>query len=813
MARSKARRRQRQNQGRRAGSLLQRIADAMGRNSYQRAREEAKALYQQEATPEHRRYLVEATIGRALQLQKAGQNVEAAQMLMTIAEEAPDTSGQLVPYIDALLLTGEWRTAERLIRQASDPDLQAQLAALRIDHAVLCGEADAPNRPPSLTPHAQCVLQALTDWQQGHDAAANEAVSALPEDSPWRDWRALIQGLSAFYHDPSAALAHWRQLDPERAPAAIAAPFWAQLDKDFLADHPERATVTARGKQLYDAPWIAALEGVQEALLQSDIALALRQARQVTNKLPAALQEVKTRLSDLLYWQIARVGDEDDIARFKRTFGAPPDDPSLNRLQAYIDEQDALFLEDAQTAWAKYEQDLQRDDIIQPASDRDLARSLIWFHMGEIAQRESPPLPSGLDALRTKPDDFEIDAIQCLRRSVELAPQHLAAHEVLLALLFLRGDQAETARAAQDLLVHFPDHDKALTILATDAYRQGRWEEALTLQTRALRARPHDAMLQARLLTYQLTVARLRAQQGQVDEARDMLTSCLQRAAAADQSNILCRMAAVAFKAGQPKEGEHLFEQACEVGEIRLVTVFEMLIESCRMPVDDKWIKKMDREFRRGLKAKVHGPSVVAMIKILESFAVLGHQYDELEEHRDLVLQYLKRSRQVRFSQEEFVTLCNSLPQLEAGDLTLNIVKRALRSYPRQAAFHVAFAAYYLDQPSEVWPLEEVDDALHRAEYLVDDDPNQKELAAKISAMLTVVHAAMAEHEGPGFFNPFDDDDDMFGRGRGRPGPSIFDLFDKLADLIGDDLDDDDDDDFNPFAPPRRRKNARRRRR
>ena len=810
MARSKARRRQRQNQGRRAGSLLQRIADAMGRHSYQRAREEAKALYQQEATPEHRRYLVEATIGRALQLQKAGQNAEAAQMLMTIAKEAPDTPGQLAPYVDALLLTGEWRTAERLIRQVSDPGLQTQLAALRIDYAVLCGEADAPNRPPSLTPHAQCVLQALTDWQQGHDAAANEAVSALPEDSPWRDWRALIQGLSAFYHDPSAALAHWRQLDPERAPAAIAAPFWAQLDKDFLAGHPERATVAARGKQLYDAPWIAALEGVQEALLQSDIALALRQARQVTNKLPAALQEVKTRLSDLLYWQIARVGDEDDIARFKRTFGAPPDDPALNRLQAYVDEQDALFLDDAQAAWAKYEQDLQRDDIIQPASDRDLARSLIWYHMGEIAQQEFPAFPGG----PMQPTDCAIDALQCLRRSVELAPQHLAAHEVLLALLFLRGDQAETARAAQDLLVHFPDHDKALTILATDAYRQGRWEEALTLQTRALRARPHDAMLQARLLTYQLTVARLRAQQGQVDEARDMLTSCLQRAAAADQSNILCRMAAVAFKAGQPKEGERLFEQACEVGEIRLVTVFEMLIESCRMPVDDKWIKKMDREFRRGLKAKVHGPSVVAMIKILEAFAVSGQQYNELEEHRDLVLQYLKRSRQVRFSKEEFITLCNSLPQLDAGDLALNIAKRALRAYPRQADFHVAFAAYYLDQPSEAWPLEEVDDALHRAEYLVDDDdPNQKALAAKISDMLRVVHAAMAEHDGDSFFNPFDTapDNDRFGRG--GPGPDIFDLFERLADLIGADLDDDDDDDFNPFAPPRRRKNARRRRR
>ena len=526
------------------------------------------------------------------------------------------------------------------------------------------------------------------------------------------------------------------------------------------------------------------------------------------------MQEMKTRLSHLLYWQIARVGDEDDIARFKRTFGAPPDDPSLHRLQAFVNEQDPLCLGDAQAAWAKYEQDLQRDDIIEPASDRDLAVRSFGFTWARSRNGNRPRCPGGLDALRPRPDDVEIDALQCLRRSVALAPQHLAAQEVLLVLLFLRGDPAETARAAQDLLTHFPEHDKALTIVADDAYRQGRWEEALTLQTRALQARPHDAMMQSRLLTYQLTVARLRAQQGQFDEAREMLSSCLQRADAVNQSSILCRMAAVAFKAGQPQEGERLFEQACEVGASRLVTVFQMLIESCRMPLDNKWTQKMDRAFRRGLKAKVHGPSVVAMIKILESFAVYGQQYDGLDEHRDLVLQYLKRSRQVRFSEAEFITLCNSLPQLDVSDLALNIVKRALRAYPRQAAFHVAFAAYYLDQPSEEWPLEEVDDALHRAEYLVEDDPNQRELAAKISAMLAVVHAAMAEHDGGGFFNPFDDDDDdddMFGRG--RPGPSIFDLFDRLADLMGADLDDDDQDDVTPFGRPRRRKNARRRRR
>ena len=567
--------------------------------------------------------------------------------------------------------------------------------------------------------------------------------------------------------------------------------------------------VLARGQQLYDAPWIVALEHVQQALLQSDITTALRHAQTATTTLPSDFRELRDRLSRMLYWQVARLGDEGDIELFSETFGTLPDDPSLNRLQALIDEQDTFFLDDAQAAWAKYEQDLLRHHIITPASDRDLARSLLWFRMGEIAEQESPTPPVVLASARKKGHGCAIDAIACFRRSVELAPQYLAAHEALISLLHVIGDESEVVRAAHALLTHFPEHDMALVIVAADAFRHSRWEDAVELQTRALRIRPHEERLQGRLRTYQLAVARLRAQQGQFDEARELLTSCLDQMDA-HRSNILCRMAAVEFKAGQQQSGEHLFEQACEADSIRLVTVFQMLIESVRMPVDAKWIKKMDREFRRGLKAKVHGPSVVEMIKILDAFAALGTHYDELEEHQELVLQYLKRSRQVRFSEDEFITLCHCLPKLNAGSTLLDITKRAIRSYPQQPLFHVTFATYYLGLPPEEWPLDEVDEALHEAEYLVQGDPNQREMAKNIDVLLTVVHAAMEQSRRGSFLNPFDDDDDF---GEGSFEPSISDLFGKLADLFGAALDDDDPDSFLPFPPPPRRKKSKKRRR
>ncbi|WP_143310266.1 hypothetical protein [Candidatus Entotheonella palauensis] len=791
--------------------MRQRLADAMARGSYQRAREDAKVLYKQEPTPENQRYLVEATIGRAAQMRRAGQAVEAMKLLRTIATDVPDTSGQFMPYVSEFLLGGDWQTAERLIEKVTDAERQTQLVALRIDHAVMCSEASQAHLPDALAPLAQRVRQALTDWEQGNDAAANDAVADLTDPSPWRDWQVLVRGLTAFDNDPSLAVEWWRQLDPERAPAAMAAPLWGQIDKDFLAQHPEQAVVSARGQQVYDTPWIVALERVQQALLQSDITTALRDAQMVNTSLPLDMRELQDRLSRMLYWQVARLGDEDDLALFSATFGALPDDPSLHRLQALIDEQDSFFLDDAQAAWAKYEQDLLHHDIIAPTSDRDLARSLLWLHMGEIAEREAPTPPRGLTLPRRQDEaGCAIDTLQCFRRSVELAPQHLTAHEALIGLLHVIDDQPEVVRAAHELLNHFPEHDMALVIVADDAFRHERYEDALALQTRALRIRPHEAVLQDRLRIYQLAVARLRAQQGQFDDAREILTSYLAHTDKEHQANILCHMAAVELKAGQQPDGERLFEQACEAGAIRLVTVFHMLIESVRMPVDAKWIKKMDREFRRGLKAKVHGPSVVEMIRILEAFAELGTHYDGLEEHQELVLQYLKRSRQVRFSENEFITLCHALPNLKADSLSFDIIKRARRSYPEQPVFHVAFATYYLSLPPEEWPLYEVDEALHEAEYFVQWDPGQKELAAKIDVLLTVVHAAIDQDRRSKFLNPFDDDDDDFGGG--SPEPNIADLFSKLADLFGPPLDDDDLDDMPPFPPPPRKRAKRRRR-
>jgi tetratricopeptide (TPR) repeat protein len=322
-----------------------------------------------------------------------------------------------------------------------------------------------------------------------------------------------------------------------------------------------------------------------------------------------------------------------------------------------------------------------------------------------------------------------------------------------------------------------------------------------------LQTRLHDPALRLRLAVYELSLARLRAQQGRFDEARALLADRLAHQDGNDRCQVLCRLAAVEFKAGQEQQGKALFEQASAAASSRLIAVFNMLIEAIRMPLDNKWLQQMDREFRRGLKAKVDAPSAAQMLEMLVSFHQLGISYKGLEEHRNLILQYLKRSRRTTFTEAELKRICAALQLLPSDTLLLDFAKRGMKAYPQQPEFPFALASYYLQFPLEDCPLDEIDDALHTTDDLVRDNPDYAEMARRVDAMLTVVHAAMEMRHFGAFGNPFDDDDDdddIFDDPFGRNLP---DVLDALANLFGIDLDESDE----PDEHPRRRSTGRKR--
>ena len=814
MGRAKARKQRHTAVPRSIALQRQQTEAALARGAFQRARELAQELCRQAPTAEHRRWLTEATLGRATELRAAGQMTQALAVLRTAVDGASDSAALLARCASELLLGGDWQTAQRLMARVTDATVLHRLHALHVDAVVLHGAPGLGSLPAEVRAATQSVLSALAYLDQGDDTSAHETVAEIPSASPTYDWKLLIQGLTAFYASAPAALELWQQLTPERVPAAIAAPLRAQLEPAFGASQPPQlqAEWLAFGQRLHAEPWLVRLEDSRHLLAQEALPAALRRAGEAARAMPPEYHELHQRLARTLYWAVAQHGDDRDVTAYRKAFGAPPDDLALHRLLALHHEY-AGDSAAAQECWAKYEADMQQDGV-GSAADTALARALVWLHMGELAEEASPPSPAGLQ-LALPPefddaDDCPFPAVECYRRSVALAPQYPEAHEHLLELLHTTGQRQEVVEVARRLLEYFPEHQRALEVLADDAFRQGRWDEAVACQERAVQGRPHDTDLTARLSFYRLGLARMRAQQGQFEAARAILEAELAQETASKRYHILCRQAAVELKAGQRRRGEELFAQACQTAPSRLVAVFQMLVEAIRMPLESRWSTRLEREFRRGLKEKPTGPNAVALLGLLHAYATLGVSYDGLPAHQTLVLQYLKRALRVPLSEAELQRLCMCLQAWPDNKLLLDFATRGAQEFPHQPVFPYAAARYYLALGPERCPVPRLQTALERALTLARANPAYTELADEIEELQQVLHTLMLLGDLDHHMRHFSTEDE--------PPPE---LLGALADLFGLSLDDEEEDwlDFDadeeldepPWSSRRQRRGRRKR--
>lgn len=809
MRRTKARKQRQTAAPRSVAWQRQRTVEALTRGAFQKARELAQELCRQAPTAEHRRWLSEATLGRAAELRAAGQMTQALAVLRTAVDGVSDSAALLARCAGEFLLGGDWQTAQRLIAQLTDATLLHRLRALHVDAAVLHGEPGLASLPAEERAATQSVLLALTYLDQGDDTAAHATMAELPSTSHAYDWKLLIQGLTAFYANVPTALALWQQLTPERVPAAIAAPLRAQLDPAFGADQPPqlRADWAAFGQRLHAEPWLMRLEDTRSLLAQEALPAALRRAGEAARVMPPEYHDLHQRLARTMYWAVAQHGSSRDITAYRKAFGTLPDDPALHRLLA-LQHEYAGDLASAQECWAKYEADMQQGGVVG-AADTALARALVWLHMGELAEEAAPPPPAELQLVLPPEFDDEdpcpFPAAECYRRSVALAPQYPAAHEHLLELLHTTAPPQEAVEVARRLLEHFPEHQRALELLADDAFRQGRWDDAVVCQERAVQGRPHDTSLTARLSFYRLGLARMRAQQGQFGAARAILEAELAQETVPERYHIVCRQAAVELKAGQRQRGEELFAQACQIAPSRLVAGFQMLVEAIRMPLEPQRISTLERDFQRGLKAKPAGPNAVALLSLLHAFTTLGISYDGLPAHQTLILQYLKRALRVPLSEAELQHICTCLQAWPDNKLLLDFATRGSREFPLQPAFPHAAARYYFALGPERCPMPKLQTALERALTLSRANPAYAELVDEIEGLQHVLHTMTFLGDLHHHMRHFSTEDE--------PPPEVLGA---LADLFGLSLDEDEEDwfDFDTDATldaPRRSSHGTRR--
>jgi tetratricopeptide (TPR) repeat protein len=763
--------------------LRPRIDRAAREGRFQQALDLAKQLHRQEPTPANKELLRQTYLGRARELRGRGYTRDAVTVLnaaLQLDGADPEWLGQISQEFAA---SGEPGQALLLMnRLPPETPARAKVLAQAADAAVAQEAAGRRTLPPDLHADFDRVLQAFAQVAAGQDEPARATLQPIGLRSPFLEWKVLLRGLMAFYEkDDVRAVENWQRLTPGRLPDRLAAPLRFTADAAYRTAQPPEAQAALRRQadRLLAADLVQRLRAVQAALTDPDsLARAFRLAEDL---LPALRREgpaLAARLAGCFYWAIITHGAPEDVPRYQRVFGPPPDDATFARLRALAYE-NAGEMQEAHKEWQSFERSLAASPA-WPGEQAGRARALVWKHMGSnaaaVPDLANLPLPPFLRDHPRRPRPLKPTAEECFQRSLELAPDQLDTHEELLHYYLDQEKPKKAEAAARELLQRFPDHVPTLLALADLRVEAQDYAGGLELLGRALKANPLDRRLRRRLSTVHLFQARAHAEEGRFDEARAEFRAALSFREGADESAVYCKMAACEFKAGDEARAEELLTQAVTEAGSRLSVAYSMLIEVIRLKLPGKLKTRFNKEFNALLAEPADGATAAAIADTAAVHRTAGVTYHGQKTHEKKVLAYLQKAVKADLSEAQLDKICEALVGLKAHKLLLSYAERGARLFPKSPFFPFWEAEAYVLQGPYRCPAWKVRELLGEVRRLAADVPPD----ARKEALL---EAVQRREEMVGALSPFGDFD--------------FGPFGALDDVFGyDDEEDDFEDDY-----------------
>jgi tetratricopeptide (TPR) repeat protein len=709
---------------------------------FQQALELAKQICKEQPTPEHQRLLREAYLGRARQLREQGHARDAATVLqaaLNVDGHNPAWLGQLAEELAAL---GEVRAALAALQRVPESPAAARVLARAADAALQQGEAGRKLLPQALHADFDRILQAWSQAEAGQDDAARATLQDIGLRSPFAEWKLFLRGLLAYYHrDDTRAVENWQRLDPDRLPARLAAPFRFAVDAPFrLAQQPAaQVALQKQYDQLQGHGLIQPLREIQVALAREG---AMGRAFQMAaNLLPALRAEAPAlvpRLATCFYWAMITTGGPNDIPRYQRTFGTPPDDPHFHRLSALAYDR-GHDLQEAHKFWQKYEQDVAASANVWPGDQATRVRALIWRHMGQNAasvpgEELMAQLPPFLRNHPARPKPLSPSAEKCFLRSLELAPDQLETHAALFEHYRKAGKEPKALQAGEELLRHFPGHVPTLEAMGELLAKKEKYAESLAMYQRALQAHPLDRRLRSRVGNAHLFKARAHAEEGDFAAARAEYQAA-RSYFEGDQSAVLCKWAACEFKAGDTARAEELVQQALAEGSTRLAVAHSMLIEVSRLRLGKALKDRFNREFNAALTEEPAAAAAVAVAETVAAHRQAGVSYHGQKTHDKKVLAYLDRAAGADFTEAQLKRLCVALLGAEAFKQMRKCCQLGQRKFPGNPHFPFLEAESYVAMGPARCPTWKALPLLDRAEKLAEAQPPDEEQKALLEAI------------------------------------------------------------------------------
>jgi len=766
-----------------SGDLKARIERTRREGKYQQALDLVKQLHRAEPTPEHKELLKDTYFQRAAQLRSQNYLRDAVTVLEVAAKLDEQNLDWITRIAGEMARCGD--VARTLALAARLPeDARSGIMGPIVDGAMLQGKAGRDALPAHLQSEYDLVVKSFAQVEASQDDPARETLQSIGLRSPFLEWKVLLRGLQAYYsNDDDRARENWQRLAPERLPARLAAPFRAAIDPAYRAAQPEqtRAQLTRQYDQLQANPEAISLRDLRADFGNPDA--APRVYRAVEQLLPRLKQEAPhlvARLARCFYWSLVETGP-DDITRYKRVFGAPPDDRNLHRLQATAYQRHGSFLS-AHDHWLKYEQEIAAHPEVWPGEQAKLARALVWLQMAQNAalvptEKQLKKLPRLARLFEQLPQPPKPTAEECFRRSIELAPTLCEAHEGLFLYHSLQEDDSKAISAAEKLLEVFPDHVKTLDALAALFLKRGRPAESSPLLERALNHNPLSRDLRQHMQLAQSSRARQLTVKGKFDDARSHFQSTVTFSEPRDLCAAYCQWAACEMKAGDNARADELLEQARAHSPGELLISYNLLVESNRLTLANSIKTRYTKAFNADITGTGTPGLALALVNFVYSLDAVDINYHGRATHWKKIFEYAGRIDFNSYSEAQLDALLADMVLLDPPKRMLRkMIDHARIKYPANPYFAYYDLVYLMgDDPEKVeygpwrvmplanhveelarkWPADE------RLESMLKDLRQRQETLRLFNPLAGLFGGGFDPFAG-GFDDFFGDDDDDF---------------------------------------------------
>lgn len=735
-----------------------RATRALREGRSKQALELAKQIYKAEPNSEHEKLLRVAYLGRARQLRAQGNCADALAVLQVASQYGQGDREWLSRLAEEFASCGDVQRALKIVQKlpASATDGKGGLVPgafleRAVDRAMQQGEEGRKLLTEPLQREFDCIVDAFAQLENKQDDLVRETLQGIGLRSPFLEWKLLIRGLQAYYQqDDARALENWQRLQADRLPARLAAPFRLLIDPAFRRAQavPAQTALQRQADRLLGSGVVPFLRSIQTNLAsQQALSAAFRQAETLLPTLRAEAPHAVPRLAASFFWTIVNKGRFEDVLRFKRIFGAPPEDPNLDRLHALAAEHIGDFSH-AHEHWQRFERAVAVHPELWPGDQANRVRALIWNRMGHNAvnapdAKSFRRLPPFLRSHLSPPEPLSPSAEMCFRRSLELAPDRLASHESLFLYFKEHNKTAKAINAAQDLLERFPDHVPTLEALGNLYMEQGKYGDALDVFQRALCHNPMDRRLRSRISTAHVFNARAHAELGRFDEARAEYQCCLAYDELGEsRSSILCKWAACEFKAKNPAQAEELLRDALSVVGCRLAVAYSMLIEVIRLKLPPALKSRFNKDFNAALAEPPTGAGAVAIAATAGHHIRAGIKYHGQKTHEKKVQTYLEKALRAGLTEQEMEHLGAELPPFKRLRLVQAFSTAATIHFPNNPALLLAEAECYLELGLNYSRLWRIRNLLTRARVLLERmpfDPKYKDMLGTVQKKLAAI--------------------------------------------------------------------------